>query len=45
MSYGHFDHEIEKIIGDIELSNNIEIHTKFKIDKGIKQIEQNFINL
>ena len=42
VSYGHFDHEIEKIIGDIELSNNIEIHTKFKIDKGIKQIEQNF---
>lgn len=42
VSYGHFDHEIEKIIGDIGLSNKIEIHTKFKIDKGIKQIEKDF---
>ena len=42
VSYGQFNHEIEKILGDIGLSNKIEIHTKFKIDKGIKQIEKDF---
>lgn len=42
VTYGNFDHEVEKILGDIRLSNQIEIHTKFKFNNGIEEIEKNF---